>query len=88
VPHERNSIEKRCDMTRLILFLVRLKLGVRKDEHFRFANQSSNATYSINDKGVWKFWWHSGLCSKSSNVSLNWLMNKECKIERIGHGGE
>ena len=73
-------------MTRLILFLVRLKLGVKKDEYFRFANQRKNATYCINDTGVWKFWYYKGLKKKPSNVSLNWLLNKECEIVRVEHG--
>ena len=74
-------------MTMLILFLVRLKLGVKKNEYFRFTNQSSNATYCINDTGVWKFWHYKDLQKKKpSNVSLNWLLNKECEIVRVEHG--
>lgn len=65
---------------RLILFLVRRKLGVRDYEEFRFKNQKSNAIYWIAKDGVWKLW--SGGLTKS-HVSLNWLLADECEITKL-----
>ena len=39
-------------MRRFILFFVRLKLGVKKNESFRFVNQKSDAKYGISDNGL------------------------------------
>ena len=42
-------------MKRLIIFLVRKKLGLKKGEHFRFVNQSSPYnTYYFTDDAVMK----------------------------------
>ena len=35
-------------MKRLIIFLVRKKLGLKKGEHFRFANQASRYNTDVN----------------------------------------
>ena len=66
--------------TRIIMFLIRTKFGLKKHENFRFANQKSNAVYYIADSGVMKHW-HG--CTTLSSVSLNWLLDKECVIEKV-----
>ena len=67
-------------MDKLILFLIRKKLGVRKYEGFQFTNQrSSKDIYFFTDKGLMKFTEH-GL-TMPSKVSLNWLVDKRCKVE-------
>ena len=69
-------------MRRFILFFVRLKLGVKKNESFRFVNQKSDAKYGISDTMVWKSYWKDGgLHREKSNVSINWLLSPECEIE-------
>jgi hypothetical protein len=69
-------------MTRLILFLVRVKLGVRRDEKFKFANQKAECYYEITHDGIWKIWnCEGGVCKRESRVSLNWLLDQECKVE-------
>ena len=65
-------------MRRLILFLVRCKLGAKKGEWFRFTNQKSDASYSITDDCVFKK--INGFITLS-DVSINWLLNDECEIK-------
>ena len=72
-------------MKRLIIFLVRKKLGLKKGEHFRFVNQSSpyNSYYFTDDAvmkhfGRWKY-----TDDIKSSVSLNWLLDDECKIMKV-----
>lgn len=66
---------------RLIIFLVRRRLGLNKFEMFEFENQSSDVNYyyftsdSIIKVTPYK--------TKPSNVSLNWLLNDECKIKKL-----
>ena len=72
-------------MKRLIIFLVRKKLGLKKGEHFRFVNQSSPYnTYYFTDDAVMKHFgrWKSSDDVKSS-VSLNWLLDDECEIIKV-----
>ena len=64
-------------MNRLILFLIRCKLRVRKYQYFKFDNQSTDNVYYFSDKHLLK------ICKGQlllSNVKLNWLLNKRCKI--------
>ena len=64
-------------MKRLILFLIRRYMGLTKFEPFQFENQKSNASYylsgDVNEKEC------RGNITKSK-VSLNWLLNADCKI--------
>lgn len=64
-------------MKRLIIFLVRKHLGLKKYEHFKFANQSTDAVYYFTDVAVMKIFngYH-----KLSSVSLNWLLNDNCEV--------
>ena len=69
-------------MKRLIIFLIRLRLGLKKGEHFRFANQSSPYnTYYFTGDAVMKHTKHFN--DHKSSVSLNWLLDDDCKIERV-----
>ena len=69
-------------MTRLILFLIRLKLGVKKNERFEFANQKSNYDYYyITSDNIYKVMPRKFKCkTKRSNVSLTWLLDPKCEI--------
>lgn len=69
-------------MTRLILFLIRLKLGVKKCEPFEFANQKSIYDfYYIDSDNVYKvIVGKFGMRAKVSNVSLKWLLDPKCEI--------
>lgn len=64
-------------MNRLIIFLVRKRLGLKKMQHFRFANQKKNAEYWFSDYKLMKKD-ESGV--SLSNVSLNWITDPDCKI--------
>lgn len=66
-------------MRRLIIFLIRKKLGLKEYSDFRFANQKSEAVYYFNERELVKIEY--GLITPS-NVSLNWLLSDECKITR------
>ena len=66
-------------MRRIVIFLVRKKLGLKKYEYFQFVGQKSNAVYYFTEASVMKRWKdHTTL----SNVSLNWLLDDECKITK------
>lgn len=71
-------------MTRLILFLVRLKLGVKKCERFKFTNQKDNSHYYIDKRRVVKVVHKvNHVYVRDSGVSLNWLLSPECKIRKM-----
>lgn len=66
---------------RLILFLVRRKLRLRKAQKFQFEGQKSDAVYWFANEQICKLW--KGKVTPSG-VSLNWLLNDKCKIIKIG----
>lgn len=83
-------------MQRLIMFLIRRKLGVRKYEFFQFDNQKSDTnlyyidTYHVmkvvaHEKGYFDHPLFEGMSAnyRRSSVSLNWLMDKRCKIKHL-----
>lgn len=70
---------------KLIIFLIRKRLGLKKFQGFRFAEQKSpDNWYFFGDEFLWKVipGYHQYLTL--SNVSLNWLLNEKCKINKIG----
>ena len=72
-------------MNRLIIFLVRKKLGLKKGERFRFSNQlNPYNTYYFTDNAVMKhFGRWKGSDDVKSSVSLNWLLDDECEIVKV-----
>ena len=64
-------------MKRLIVFLVRRRLGLKKHERFQFINQRSNAFYFFTETNLVKV---DGEDITKSNVSLNWLLDDNCVI--------
>lgn len=79
-------------MKRLIIFLIRKRLGLKRNEHFRFINQKSSRdyyffTYDSLIKMEWHThryceaggWWQ----SEQSNCSLNWLLDDRCVVEKV-----
>jgi hypothetical protein len=71
-------------LNRLIIFLIRRRLGIGPSEYFRFTNQKSNDIYYFDSKQgslikLPGFAPHPCL----SGVSLNWLLSDECKIEKV-----
>lgn len=69
-------------INRLILFLIRRKLGVEKYEKFRFVNQKKPGVYWFNGAALLK---QTGKHNPTeySSVSINWLLDKQCKIIKL-----
>lgn len=63
---------------KLVLFLIRRRLGLKKGETFQFVNQHNKQEYYwFGDDMLWKY----ELTGKTdAHVSLNWLLHDECKI--------
>jgi len=65
-------------MQRLIILLVRTRLGLKQNEHFQFSNQKKPDVYWFTEKKLLKKtpegWVY------PSKVSLNWLLNRECRV--------
>lgn len=66
-------------INRLIIFLIRKKLGLKKNERFRFANQKKKGTYWFSDTALIKRI-DINQPIELSTVPLNWLLDKDCKI--------
>lgn len=64
-------------INRLIIFLIRMKLGVKPWEAFRFTNQKDPGYYWFTHDTLWKETMRE---TRLSRVSLNWLLDKECKV--------
>ena len=67
-------------MRRFVIFLIRKRLGLRKYEKFKFVGQKSSAVYYFSESNLMKFWHNQTVLS---GVSLNWLLDRECVIERV-----
>lgn len=71
----------------LILFLIRLKLGVKKGEYFQFDNQKSKYDkYYFTKHSLMKLEYNgAGIAylTRYANVSLMWLLDPECKIKKV-----
>lgn len=67
-------------MRKIVIFLIRKKLGLKKYEKFRFIEQKTNAVYYFTESNLMKYWRNQTMLS---GVSLNWLLDNECKIERV-----
>ena len=68
------------NMRKFIIFLLRKKLGLKKYENFKFVNQKSDAVYYFTEGSLMKRWRGQTMLS---GVSVNWLLDNECEIERI-----
>ena len=73
-------------MKKLILFLIRKRLGLKKGESFRFSNQKSESNfYFFDDDGIIRYDPVFNF-AKYSDVSLNYLLSNECEIIKIEEG--
>lgn len=63
-----------------ILALVRNRLGLKEGEFFRFDNQNHDDIYYFSKTALKKIQWGH---IRESNVSLNWILNRECKITKL-----
>lgn len=69
---------------RLVIFLIRCRLGLKKYERFQFNNQASknNCYYFTSDELIKVD--VDNCAVRASHASLNWLLNDKCKITIIG----
>lgn len=67
-------------MRRLVIYLIRKKLGLKKYEHFRFIGQKTDAVYYFTESNLMKHWRGQTMMS---GVSVNWLLDNECKIDQV-----
>ena len=71
---------------RIVLFLIRKKLGLKKGQAFQFANQKSSTDYYyFSEYYLWKVIrmdddYETG---RPSSVSLMWLLEDNCKIKKL-----
>lgn len=65
-------------MRRLIIFLIRKRLGLRQHQKFRFTNQKTEDVYYFTDRHLMKIEYGVNHCL--SGVSLNWLLDDDCDI--------
>lgn len=73
-------------LNKLIIFLIRWKLHLKKGQSFQFSNQKTGAIYWFTDVHLMKM--DETGHYKESGVSLNWLLSPKCKIRHplIGTG--
>ena len=67
-------------MKRLIVFLIRKRLGLKKDEQFQFTNQKSDDIYWFTKDSLMKD--EKGVI-KQSSTSMNWILDNECFIRKV-----
>ena len=66
------------------MFLIRKRLGFKKEQPFIFSNQRLKEEYYYFTKdAVMKRNIHGDI--EESTVSLNWLLNDKCEIEKMVH---
>lgn len=67
---------------RLIMFLIRKRLKLRKHEAFIFVNQKSDTDfYYFTDTTLYKVIDSNYEMTIPSSVSLNWLLDDNCQID-------
>lgn len=68
-------------MKKLVVYLIRKRLGLKRFETFRFKGQKTKTVYYFTDQRIVKV--HRGGVMAPSGVSLNWLIDDACEIERV-----
>lgn len=72
-------------MKKIIVFLIRKKLGIKKNEPFKFRNQNSNSiVYAFVDNNLLKLQTRkdgSYFFCKLSSVNLNFLLSDKCYVK-------
>ena len=68
------------DKETFILALIRDRLGLKEGEFFRFDNQNHDDIYYFSKTALKKIQWGH---VRESNVSLNWILSRECKITKL-----
>ena len=69
-------------MKRIIVFLIRKRLGLKKEQPFIFSNQRLKEEYYYFTKDmIMKHTFYGS--DRPSNVSLKWLLDDKCEIEIV-----
>jgi hypothetical protein len=70
-------------IVRLIVFLIRRRLKLKKYQRFRFTNQKNGNIYYFTTDKLIKIPEDKWIVSRAekSLVSLNWLLSDECEVE-------
>ena len=77
----RGVERKETILKRIIIFLIRKRLGLKKEQPFRFSNQRlKEEYYYFTSDAVMKRNVHGE--EEYSTVSLNWLLDDKCEIEK------
>lgn len=74
---------------RLIVFLIRKRLGLKLGQVFRFNGQKSDTVYWFDKDGIWRVEtsshlvssYHKLLPKRRSGVSLTWLLDDDCEVD-------
>lgn len=67
-------------LKRLIIFLIRKKLGVKKWQGFQFTNQKSEVDqYFFTNTDLLKYVGEENYI-RQAKVNLNWLLDDNCKV--------
>lgn len=67
-------------INRIIIFLLRMKFNLKKGQWFTFYNQREPGTYCFTDTKLIKLINNKRVLSE---VSINWLTDKNCKISKV-----
>ena len=67
-------------LNKLIIFLLCRKLGVKRFQSFRFANQRSKTDYYMFDRNCLLKYVSDEDCFRQSSCKLNWLLDDNCKV--------
>ena len=70
-------------INKLIVFLIRRKLHLKKYERFKFANQKKKGVYYFDSDMLIKVIGSDAVTEKVSSVSLNYLVSNEVEIIKI-----
>lgn len=70
---------------KLIIFLIRQRLHLKKGQRFRFKNQKTDNEYYFTEDKLIKIPEDKRTVSRAekSLVSLNWLLSDECEVELV-----
>lgn len=66
---------------KLIIFLIRRKLGLRKYEGFQFTNQKNNCIYYFSDDALLRE--NPEGYVRECHAGLNFLISDECEIRKV-----
>lgn len=66
---------------KLIIFLIRRKLGLKKYEGFQFTNQKNNCIYYFSDDALLRE--NPEGYVRECHAGLNYLLSDECEIRKV-----